>query len=331
MNVFLTGAFGSVGSHTLGYLLERKYDVTCFDIKNKNNEKTYKKLVKKGKFKTVWGDITDLDSVSEAMGEVDCILHLAALIPPITEQRPELAMKVNVQGTKYIVDCANKLTKKPKIVYVSSISVHGPRMHEKPPVKADDELRPTSVYTNSKVEAEKIVKNSGIPWTIVRLGVAPMVSGNFESFDEAWEMPLDQRIEFIHPKDVGLALTNSVTANINGKILLLGGGNHCRMTSGDFYKKLFGAMGIKMFPKSAFRTPKPPSEAPDEWYFTDWMDTEEAQKLLQFQSCTLDDYIKDLKSNLGFLITLSKLFSPLVYKMLLKRSPYYRKQNKGTA
>ena len=38
-------------------------------------------------------------------------------------------------------------------------------------------------------------------------------------------------MEFVHPVDVATAVANSVTAEVNGKILYLGGGKDCQMTN----------------------------------------------------------------------------------------------------
>lgn len=327
MNVFLTGAFGNVGAFTLQQLLEKKYDVTCFDIKTKQNEKTQKKLSKTFSFKTVWGDVTDYTSVSSAMGDsLDCILHVAAILPPISEKHPDLAKNVNINGTKNIIKSAKNLTKKPKIIFVSSISVHGHRMHLEPPVRADDPFNPVNVYTKTKVEAEKIIRKNGLPWTIVRLGGVLPLNADLKSMPEMFETPYKQRMEFIHVEDVATALANGVEANINEKILLLGGGKDFQYISGEFYQKMLGLFGVKKLPESAFKSARPPKDHPEDWYFIDWMDTEEAQKLLNFQNHTMEDYFNDLKDYVGGVRYLARLFEPLVSRIILKKSPYYKKK-----
>ena len=66
-----------------------------------------------GNFETRWGDITDPDSVAQAVAGQECILHLAAIIPPLTEQNPDLAHRVNVQGTHNVIEAAEKQKKTP--------------------------------------------------------------------------------------------------------------------------------------------------------------------------------------------------------------------------
>ena len=324
MEVLLTGAFGNVGVFTLKKLLEKKYNVTCFDIKNKQNEKKWKKLSNKFPFKVVWGDITDEKSISNAIDSVDCIIHVAAIIPPTSERLPELARKVNVEGTRNIIKATNKMQKKPRIILVSSVSVHGPRMHLKPPVRVSDPLNPSNVYNTTKVEAEKLIQENDLPWTIVRLGGVLPLSNDLTSLTEMFETPYEQRMEFIHVEDVATALSNCVEADVNKKILLIGGGKDFQYTSGAFYEKMFSIFGVKDLPKSAFKTARSPKEHPEDWFFVDWMDTNEAQELLNFQNHTMDDYFNDLKEYVGGLRHLAKLFGPIVTKILLNKSPYYK-------
>lgn len=81
-----------------------------------------------------------------------------------------------------------------------------------------------------------------------------------------FEMPLDQRIEFVHSRDVGQACANAVEAETIGKTFLIGGGPSNQMLQREFLKKIFEGMGLGMLPDSAFRV----ATKPDEYYYTDW-------------------------------------------------------------
>ena len=160
MKVLLTGAFGNIGESTTMALLERNHEILCFDLKTKENKKVRKRLLKLGNFETVWGDISNQNILIEIVKGKECIIHLAAIIPPASEKFPDLALRVNVEGTRNIVNAALKMEKRPKFIFISSISAHGPRMHEPPPRKATEKLNPTDNYTHSKVEGEAMVKES---------------------------------------------------------------------------------------------------------------------------------------------------------------------------
>jgi nucleoside-diphosphate-sugar epimerase len=135
-----------------------------------------------------------------------------------------------------------------------------------------------------------------------------------------FEIPLNQRIEFVHTRDVGTAFASAVTADTVHKILLIGGGTANQMYQRDFIAQLLTAMGVGMLPESAFRI----ATKPEEWYYTDWLDTTESQHLLDYQHHTFDQYIDDLKHAIGFKRHLARLFRRQAQKRLLTQSPYYQ-------
>ena len=323
MRVLLTGAFGNIGESTLLALLEKSYDIRCFDFSSERNGKIAKKLGKKGKFEIIWGDILDLPLVKSIVKDVDCIIHLAGIIPPLSESKPELAKSVNLEGTKNIIKAAENQENKPKLIFASSVSTYGPTMHMQPPRTANDPLNPTDVYTGTKVECEKIIRESTIPWTILRFAAAPPAElGGSEIDSLIFEIPLDQRIEFVHSRDVGLACANAVEAETIGKTLLIGAGPSGQMLQREFVSRIFEGMGIGMLPDSAFRV----ATKPEEYYYTDWLDTEESQRILQFQTRTFQDYIDETRAQLGMMKYVAKLFKGQAQKRVLAASPYYKEE-----
>ena len=320
MKVLLTGAFGNIGESTLLALFKKGYDVRCFDLRTDNTVKTCKRLHKINEFETIWGNVLDKDSVETAVKGVDCIIHLAAILPPLSDKKPDLARSVNIDGTQNIISAAENSETKPKLIYAGSVSTFGPTMHLDPPRKADEALVASDVYTETKIACEKIVRGSTIPWTILRFSAVPPLTISGELDPMLFEMPLDQRIEFVHTRDVGLACANAVDADTVGKTLLIGGGKSAQMLQREFISKMMEAMGIGMLPESAFRVAK----KPEEYYYTDWLDTEESQRLLQFQTRTFDDYINEMKKQLGIKRYAAKLFKSQARKQMLSVSPYYK-------
>ncbi|NHI94590.1 MAG: NAD(P)-dependent oxidoreductase [Candidatus Lokiarchaeota archaeon] len=325
MKVFVTGAFGNVGESALIALFKKGYDVTCFDIKNKNNQKKAEELSKIGSFKTIWGDITKIEDVKNSLIDFECIIHLAAIIPPVSEDKPDLARRVNIDGTRNLIEVAQEINPQPRFIFTSSISTHGPRMADPPPRKADETLKPTDNYTHSKVECEKMIKESTLPWIIFRLAAVPPFKIDLNMAKVLFDMPLEQRVEFVHTRDVGTALANAVTAEAIHKILLIGGGKECQMLNRVFLTKTLEAFGIKLPSDMAFKLPK----TDNDWFYTDWMDTEESQRLLNFQNTTYDEYIKEMKMRLGWKRFFIKLVSPIARWYLTRSSPYLKENKKN--
>ena len=70
------------------------------------------------------------------------------------------------------------------------------------------------------------------------------------------------------------------------------------------------------FPASAF-TRQP--------FYTDFMDTEEAQRLLRFQRHSFDEYLDDVRPTVSRLYPIVlRPFGGLIMRQLLKRSPHHR-------
>ncbi|TXT57523.1 MAG: CDP-paratose 2-epimerase [Candidatus Thorarchaeota archaeon] len=319
MQVLVTGAFGNVGESTLMALLEKGYYIRCFDLPTKRNEKTQKKMEEIGDFQTVWGDIRDYDAVSMAALNMETIIHLAAIIPPVSDINPDLAREVNVGGTSNLLKAAQEMESPPKFIYASSIATYGHCTGEGPPKTASDPQQATDPYTEHKIECEKLVKASDLPWTILRFGVVTPLSIGMDVDPIMFEIPLEQRIEFVHTRDIGLACANAVEVDAQEKILLLGGGESCRMTYRHFVSKMLDAMGIGMLPDSAFKE----VTCDEDWFHTDWMDTEESQKILDFQKHDFEDFLEEYKELAGIKRYLAMLFRPLVRRRLLAKSPYY--------
>jgi nucleoside-diphosphate-sugar epimerase len=321
MKVLLTGAFGNIGESTLLALFEKNYDIRCFDLKTERNEKVSNKLSKKGSFEILWGNILDTSSVKAAVADVDCIIHLAAIIPPLSEAKPDLAKSVNIEGTRNVINAAEESEKKPKYIQASSVSLFGPTMHLKPPRTVDDPIMATDTYTGTKLECEKMVRASTLPWTILRFAATPPLEINADADIDStiFDMPLDQRVEFVHTRDVGQACANAVEADSIGKTFLIGGGPANQMIEKEFLSRMLEGMGMGMLPDSAFKV----ATKPEEYFYVDWLDTTESQEVLQYQSRSFEDYIAEMKSQLGMKRYLAKLFSGQAKKRMLKASPYY--------
>ncbi|MHA2037154.1 MAG: NAD-dependent epimerase/dehydratase family protein [Promethearchaeota archaeon] len=320
MRVLLTGAFGTIGESTLQKLIKKGHEVRCFDIINSKTKKIHRRLKKKVHFETCWGDITNSEDVNNVLKNQECIIHLAGIIPPLSEKNPTLAYKVNVGGSKNLIEAAKMQENPPRFIFTSSFVVYGPKMNYDPPVCPDDPLNPTDNYSHHKVEIEKLVRESGLPWLILRLGAVAPLSIPLNLDPIIYEVPLDQRIEIVYIKDVATALTNAVTTEITNKIFLIGGGKACQIYQRTYARKMFEIMGISMLPETAFKIPQNDSD----WFYTDWMDTEESERILHYQKKNFEDYIEKLRDIYSTRRALAHLVSPIIEKFLVGKSPYYK-------
>ena len=65
----------------------------------------------------------------------------------------------------------------------------------------------------------------------------------------------------------------------------------------------------------------------EDWHFMHWLDTEESQRLLDYQNRTLDDYIEEYLKGIGFKRHIIKLLGKQAVGQFLKASPYYEEQS----
>ena len=314
MKILLTGATGNVGGHVLPLLLERGHDVRCLVFDSKNERKIVQGW--KHKPEVVWGDIQDERVVESALGGVEAVVHLAAIIPPMTDQNPRLAYGVNVNGTRNLVNAASKQAKRVRFIFTSTYDVYGDTQDLTPPRKVTLPVNPQEEYARHKVEAEKIIQSGNVDWCIFRLASAIPVEMSTKYQSMMFDVPLDDRLEYIHPADAALAICNAVEhAEVWGKVLHLGGGPGCQLRERDIVQGAFEAIGIGALPEKYFNT---------QHYYTDWLDTEESQRLLNYQRHTFNDHLEGLKKSLGWQIPLIKLFRPLIRYSLLRQSKYHK-------
>ncbi len=129
-----------------------------------------------------------------------------------------------------------------------------------------------------------------------------------------FDVPLDDRLEYIHPSDAALAICNAVEhAEVWGKTMHLGGGPRCQLYERDMVQGAFESMGIGALPETAFNT---------KHYYTDWLDTEESQRLLQYQRHTFDDHLAGVKKSLGWQLVFIRLLRPVIRYFILRGSKY---------
>ncbi len=310
MRVLLTGAFGNVGTSVLREAAGRGHEIVGFDVPTGANRKVAARLGATAR----WGDIRNLDEVERAMAGCAAVIHLAAVIPPGTDRNPALAEAVNVGGTANVIAAA-RAHGELRIVFASSLALFGRTQHLPPPRTLDDPVQVTDPYTAHKAAGERMLRESGLEVAILRFGaVLPLrLLGSIDPI--MFEVPLTDRIEFVHTYDVGLALVNALTSDeVWGRTLLIGGGPACQLYQREIMARGLAAAGLDMLPDAAFSTTP---------YHTDWMDTAESQRLLRYQRHTFDDYLGHLVAELGWRRNAARALRPLVRWWMLRQSPFH--------
>jgi nucleoside-diphosphate-sugar epimerase len=314
-SILLTGASGAVGREVLSQLceLQDEFEVTVFDIKTKKTRSFYKKI--DPRVTIIYGDISIKDDICRACKGKDVIIHLAAIIPPLADKHPDLAESVNVNGTRNLIECIEEYSPGGFLIYSSSISVYGDRNSD-PWIKTGDKLTPSDrdEYARTKIEAERLIINSKIRWTIFRL-TAIMGTDNHKVSPLMFHMPLDSYLEIATPADTGRAFINALRhlIELKGNIYNLGGGEKCRISYKDFLSRSFKAMGLGSldFQKNTF--------AGRNFHCGNYADGDLLEELLNFRRDTIEDYFIALKKSVSPFRRIAAIFFRKIIKLSLEK------------
>ena len=322
LNVILTGASGMVGKKILEELISRDlFSIRVFSRNSKKNRKIFRSFANKD-VEVVWGSLENPEEVMKAVENQEIIIHAAALQPSNKNYDEKKVYLVNVIGTENILN-AMKMQKNARIIYTSSISVYGDRLKDPyikisdPVVKSDHDL-----YAKSKLEAEKLIKDSNFDYLIFRLSYCTSTEMlRFQSL--MFDMPLDTRVEIIDTRDIAKAIVNSIPLKeIWNRTFNLGGGPKCQMIFRDHFNDIVETMGFgrDFLPEEAFAKGG---------FHCGFYDTTELQALLKFQDHTLQDFYDDIRKWIGIKRYFVPLVKPIVRWYLLRKSKYYSEFKKN--
>lgn len=151
MALFLvTGGAGFIGSHVAETLLAQGDQVRVLDNFFTGRRENLAGF--EGKLELIYGDVRDYATVKKAVGDVDYVLHLAAIPSVIRSvEEPLLTNQVNVEGTLNLLQASRECSVK-RLVYASSSSVYG----NSPELPRREEMYPSplSPYSLQKLVGE---------------------------------------------------------------------------------------------------------------------------------------------------------------------------------
>ena len=273
--VLVTGGAGSVGRMLVEKLVADGQAVRIFDLPFMD----FEGLEDRDSIDIVKGDITDAAQVADAIKGVSSVVHLAALLPPNSERDRDRTFGVNVDGTENMIKEMEAGASDASLIFTSSISTYGNTMDEEPPVCVDHPQTAIDIYADSKIVGERMVRESSLNWIAMR--IAGIMVPAFMEPPNPWPFVAEQRVEMVHRDDVVDALFASVGApEATNKVLNIAGGPTWQMRGEDYARDFYGFMGAP-FEDVDYR------ESPG---WVDWYDTEESQRLLQYQNRSYQHY-----------------------------------------
>ena len=153
MKALITGGAGFIGSHISEALVAKGYEVAVLDDLSSGNKDNLSSFMDKIDF--MEGSIEETEIVKKAVSGADYVFHEAALVSVVESvSNPEKTHKINVEGTRNILDAALDAKVK-RVMFASSAAIYG---NAEPPITEEFAMKALSPYGESKVEGEKLMK-----------------------------------------------------------------------------------------------------------------------------------------------------------------------------
>lgn len=342
MRIALFGVPGNMGSEVLKTLAKEDY-ITGFNllVHDKKGLRSLLKCLKKNKkeYKVIYGSVANLDDVRIAIKDVNYVINMAAVIPPLSDKKPEDAIEANEIGPKVIIQAISEIKKdQPKLIHISTIGLYGDRNYKHPFAEVGDPLliSPFDLYALTKMRGEFTVLESELDnWVVIRQ--TAMLYNNLMMknisdglmFHTSFNVPL----EWATANDSALLIRNIIRRDLKNELsesnfwkhcFNIGGGLKNRVTGYDTFALGFGIIGCKVeqFFDTNYNTLR---NFHGEWY----SDAYKLNDLFDYQHENITEFWDNvLKTHKYFKLAKlcpKKLMKKFVIKRLLKdsNSPYY--------
>lgn len=222
MNILVTGGAGYIGSSLAPLLLAEGHRVRVLDALLHGGEPLLG-IWAHPCFEFVRGDICDRASVKAAVAGIEGVVHLAAVVgDPACARQPERARAVNLQASLALIEESQRAGVS-RFLFASTCSNYGKMKDADKYVDEETELRPVSLYAETKVAVEKALLQSACAgkWcpTPMRFatifGVSPRMRFDLTVNEFTMEMLTKKRLKvfgeqfwrpYVHVRDAARAI-----------------------------------------------------------------------------------------------------------------------------
>ena len=192
MRIVITGGCGFLGRRLALLLLDKGCglgpieELVLFD-----NAPSALPLPDDKRLRLVTGDIADRDTVRALIAPgTDAVFHLAAIVSGQAEADTDLGYRVNLDGTRAVLDACRALGSSPRLIFASSLAVYGGELPQA--VGDNTPLTPQTSYGAQKAIGELLVNDYSrkgfvdgralrLPTVVVRPGLPNRAASTFAS------------------------------------------------------------------------------------------------------------------------------------------------------
>ena len=150
MRILVTGATGFLGINLCNELVKRGYIVNAL-----YRSEAKARFLKHKNIHLFKGDITDINSIENAIADCSYVFHMAAYAE-VWSKTPDTFYKINYAGVQNVLDVAEKAGVK-KLVITSTAGVFGPSDNEIINENTRRKVNYFSLYEKTKAEAEELI------------------------------------------------------------------------------------------------------------------------------------------------------------------------------
>lgn len=220
ITIAITGGTGHMGVQTVKKLLELP-NISKIKLLVRPENKTLPKLLKfvgteRNRLEVVSGSLTNFHSLEKLVAGTQYVIHMAAVIPPLSDQNPQRSYEANEQGSHNMIKAIEAISEnQPKFIDITSVALYGNRDEKHLWGRVGDPLlvSPFDVYSVNKLRGEFAVLESKIQnWAILRQSAMiyrAMVDGNLSDgliFHTTFNGPL----EWVSDEDSGTLIKHII-------------------------------------------------------------------------------------------------------------------------
>ena len=235
-NILVTGGAGYIGSVLARKLVLSKYNVKILDSLIFGQD-GISELVSNNSVNLFVGDIRNKEIIPDILKEVDCVIHLAAIVgDPLCSKIPMATKQINELATKHIIDSCKKSGVR-RFIFASTCSNYGSSLGT---VNEDTPLESLSLYSETKIKSESYIldsKEENFEPCVLRFatayGISPRMRFDLLVQEFIRDALIDKKISIfgpnhwrplVHVDDIASACITAIenSSNISGEVYNVG-------------------------------------------------------------------------------------------------------------
>ena len=198
MKVLVTGGAGFIGRRLVAALLEQETmpdahgrEQTLDAIRVSDVAEPLNPFPGDERIETIYGDLSENGAAARLVSDdVELVFHLAAVVSGEAETNFDLGLRINLDGTRRVLEACRRAGQCPRVVFSSSVAAYGGAMPEV--IRDDTPANPQTSYGVQKVMSEYLVgdfsrkrfidgRSLRLPTIVVRPGKPNAAASSFAS------------------------------------------------------------------------------------------------------------------------------------------------------